>query len=201
LVTACATGERPTLVDQPVGSEDAAARPVIERLEAAGDTVFTATYEITPTSTASTSQPTTATVIVSGPRQRVTVGGIDYVTDGTTARTCRDGTCTDGFDEALISDLQITHDFWGATAATRLGVEAGRSLTAAAQRQENIAGQPAACADVTVPSATPDASGSGTIIYCALDAGPLGRYVGADSTIVLTSFAPTVDDTQLTIPG
>jgi hypothetical protein len=198
VTTGCATGQRPTLVEQTAGTEDAAATAVIQRLDVAAETTFTATYDITPTST---SQTTTATVFVSGLRQRIVIGSVDYINDGTVARTCvaGGGECAEGIDDARISNLQITHDFWGSAMGARLARAANVSLTAGVPRVETIAGQPATCADITVPSANAEASGGalGTLVYCALEAGPLGRYTGADVSIALTSYTPTVDETQL----
>ena len=48
-----------------------------------------------------------------------------------------------------------------------------------------------ACADVPVLG--------GTVVYCALDAGVLARYFGADVTIELTSFSTEVDPAAMTI--
>lgn len=198
VLAGCATGQRPTLVEQTAGTEDAAAAAVIQRLDAAAETTFTATYDITPTAT---SQTTAATVFVSGLRQRIIIGSVDYISDGTVTRTCVAGTaeCTEGLDDARISNLQITHDFWGEAMGARLARAANVSLADGVPRVETIAGQPATCADITVPSANAEASGSalGTLVYCALEAGPLARYSGADVNIVMTSYASTVDETQL----
>ena len=59
LLTACATGPRPTLVDAPTAT-DAVAQAVLDRLERATSATFTADYEITP---ALPGQPPHATVI------------------------------------------------------------------------------------------------------------------------------------------
>ena len=59
LLTACATGPRPSLVDEPVVS-DTVAQAVLDRLERGSSATFTADYEITPSLTG---QPTHATVM------------------------------------------------------------------------------------------------------------------------------------------
>lgn len=198
VLSGCATGERPTLVAQNSGTTDSAANAVIGLLDLADEATFTATYDIVPTSTG---QTTTATVIVSGVRQRIVIGSAEYRNDGTTTRTCvaGGGECVEGIDEARISNLQITHDFWGATTGARLAQAANTSLNDGVPRIETIAGQPATCADITVPTSNPDASatGLGTLVYCALEAGPLARYAGADLSITMTSYAPSADETQL----
>ena len=189
----CATGERPTLVAEDTSIADPTAKAVADRLDRAPDSVFTATYTITPTLT---NEPTQAIVVQSGVRQRITIGSVDYTSDGTTVRTCvtGGGECVDGIDEARISNLNITHTFWGESAMTRLRVDTARSVTAAVGRTENVAGQAATCADLTVPAP----EGVGTVVYCALDAGVLARYTGIDVRIELTSFSPIADGAQLT---
>lgn len=189
----CATGERPTLVEEDTAIADPVAKAVADRLSLAPGTVFTATYTVTPTLT---NEPTQATVVQNGLRQRITIGSVEYTTDGSIVRTCvvGGGECVDGIDEARISNLSITHAFWAESATARIRTDASRSVQQAVSRTETIAGQAAACADLTIPAP----EGIGTVVYCALDAGVLARYVGIDVRIELTSFAPTADEAQLT---
>jgi hypothetical protein len=191
LLTACATGPRPTLVDQPTAT-DTVAQAVLDRLERASSATFTADYEITPSLTG---QPTHATVIQEGSQQRVTIGDVDYFTDGTTSRTCAVGgtDCVDSIDDARISNLNVTSKFWGPSVASKLELDTARSVDATTGRIDTIANRPATCADVHVPSI----DGVGSVTYCAVDDGVLARYYGADVTIELTSFVPSVDESQL----
>ena len=187
LVTACATGERPIL--EPVAeTDDPAAATVIERLDRADAISFTATYEITPTSTA---QPTTATVRQLDGRRRVTIGDVDYVTEGGRSTTCLQATgeCFDFLDDARISDLGITNRFWSDDFATRLIVDAARRVGFSEGTTETIAGRAAVCATVPVLG--------GDKVYCALDEGVLARYFGADVAIELTSYSNDVDPATL----
>ena len=190
-LTGCITGERPTLIDRPV-IDDAAAQAVIDRLATASSGEFTARYEVTPTLTGT---PTTATVVQAGTRRRVTVGEIDYVSDGTVNRTCEnnDRGCVDFMDDARISDLNITHRFWGDAFRARLELDASRRIGFSAASNATIAGAPAACVDIPVPSSS---ELSGVVQYCALDAGPLARYVGADVRIELVEFVPSASPTD-----
>lgn len=186
LLGGCFTGERPTLVERP-SNDDPATQAVIDRLDTVSSAVFTATYEITPTLTG---QPVTATVSQDGTRRRVTIGDVDFITDGTVVRTCSrtDDSCVDFLDDARVSDLNITHRFWGDAFRARLELDASRRVGFTEASDETIAGVPAACVDIPVPSAS---ELSGVVQYCALDAGPLARYIGADVKIELVEFSPT----------
>jgi hypothetical protein len=185
-LTGCITGERPTLIERPV-VDDPAAQAVLDRLGTAATTEFTATYEITPTRTG---QATRATVVQSGTRRRISIGGVDFISDGTVTRTCTNDArgCVDFLDDARISDLNITHRFWGEAFQSRLELDASRRIGFSEPSDEVIAGSPAACVAIPVPSSS---QLSGSVQYCALDAGPLARYVGADVRIELVEFAPS----------
>lgn len=188
----CFTGERPTLIERPT-VDDPAALAVIDRLDTASSGEFTATYEISPTLTGET---TMATVSQAGNRRRITIGDTDFITDGTVVRTCSndDRGCVDFIDDARISDLNITHRFWSDAFRARLELDASRRIGFSEAGNETIAGAPAACVDIPVPSS---AELSGVVRYCALDAGPLARYIGADVTIELVEFTPTADPAAL----
>lgn len=193
LLTGCITGERPTLIERPE-VDDPATQAVLDRLGTASTTEFTATYEITPTRTG---QATPATVVQSGTRRRISVGGVDFISDGTVTRTCTndDRGCVDFLDDARISDLNITHRFWGDAFQARLELDASRRIGFSEPSDELIAGSPAACVDIPVPTSS---QLSGTVQYCALDAGPLARYIGADVTIELVEFTPSANPDALT---
>lgn len=185
--TGCITGERPELMPVPV-VDDAAAQVVLERLGRASAVPFTATYDIIPTTTGAT---TKATVRQLDDRRRITIGDVDYLIDSGSGRTCRldDGGCVDRIDDALVSDLNITHRFWSDGIADRLTIDAARRVGFSEGHTETIADRPAACADVPVLN--------GVVVYCALDAGILARYFNADVSIELTSFTNEVDAAEL----
>jgi hypothetical protein len=185
--TGCMTGERPVLEPVPV-IDDAAAQVVLERLDRADSVAFTATYDITPSTTGETTQ---ATVRQLDDRSRITIGNIDFLIDSQSSRTCRldENACVDAIDDALVSDLNITHRFWSDGIAARLAIDASRRVGFSEGHVETIADRPAACADVPVLG--------GTVVYCALDAGVLARYFNADVSIELTSFTNDVDVAEL----
>jgi hypothetical protein len=179
----CFTGERPTLTTRSE-LDDPAAQSVVDRLGLASSIDFSATYNITPTRTG---QPTIASVTQLNGRRKVTIGDVTYLVDGDVTRTCQneDQSCADYLDDARVSDLNVTHRFWGDAFAARLEIDARRRIGFSTAGNAVIAGYPAACVDITVPSTS---ELSGTVQYCALDAGVLGRYVGADVNIELTEF-------------
>lgn len=183
-LSGCFTGQRPTLeADSPI--DDPAAATVVERLNKANTVDFIARYRIVPTRTGEATQ---ATVAQLGDQRRITIGDVEYFTDRVESRTClNDGEdCADFLDDARISDLNITNGFWAPAFRTRLELDAGRRIGPSSNTSTTIAGQPAVCVDVIVPSA---ATTTGTVVYCALDAGVLARYFGADVSIELTAFS------------
>ena len=188
LLAGCVTCERPTLEPVPQ-TDDPAAATVIQRLDRADRITFTATYEITPIGAA---EPTVATVRQSGDRRRVTIGSVDFVTDGVDSTTCLldTGECFGFLDDARVSDLGITNRFWSEGFARRLTVDAARRVGFSTGTVDTIADRPAVCAEVPVLG--------GDKLYCALDEGVLARYFGADVQIELTEYSNEVDETQLT---
>jgi hypothetical protein len=196
-ISGCATGERPTLVAPPSTVSDPVTAAVIERLDRASTATFTATYDITPTST---SETTTATVVQTGQARRVTIGNVEYVRDSEGARTCETGNvgCVEGFDEARVSNLNITSEFWGRSSQTRLGLNAARAVGPPTGSTETIGGQAATCASIPLQSSVSIGdSAVQSLVYCAIDAGVLARYNGADVVIELTSFTNAVDEALL----
>jgi len=191
-LTGCFTGERPSLAPE-TSVDDAAVQSVLDRLDRADSLDFIATYNIIPSSTGDTTQ---ATVAQLGGRRRVKIGDVEFIADGTVARTCRTDIdeCDDFLDDARISDLNLTHTFWGAAFRTRLELDAARRIGPSSGSSTTIAGQPAVCVDVILPSV---ATSSGTVVYCTLDAGILARYFGADVSIEMTSFSRDVAETYV----
>lgn len=179
----CALGPRPTLVAE-AAVNDPAIEAVLEHLDTADSSTFTATYDIIPSASGTA---TAATVEQTDGRRHVTIGDTTFITDGQTNRTCAiDATnCIDQLDDTRVSNLNITNRFWGPSFASRLRLDAGRNTADGVGSTTTIAGQPATCVDIAVVG--------GTVSYCALDAGPLARYFGADVSIEMTGFTPTAD--------
>ena len=193
VLSGCLTGERPTLVNEPATViEDPSVLAVVDRLDAAGGGRWTATYRIIPTSTTETTE---AMVEVAGGSRRVTIGNVEFVSDGESSRTCDDGPngCVDFIDNARISNLNITNEFWGDAFAARLRLDASRRVGFTDSSTVEIAGMPASCVSIPLPGTGID---DPSVQYCALDQGPLARYFGADVTIDLTSYRQGAADIE-----
>ncbi|WP_420450733.1 hypothetical protein [Ilumatobacter sp.] len=201
-VTGCALGERPTLLDPPdtvsvADTGNAAIDDVLARLDSVDSGEFTASYSI---ETLFGSVSSTALVVVDDELGRsVTVTNdaraVRFLDDGSTQRTCDlvGSTCEQGLNDARISDTQLPHRFYGPAFAARLRADAARRIADPVGSSTDIAGRPAVCVDV-------DVSG-GTKTYCALESGPLARFVGIDVGIELTSFAGEPDRSAFSTEG
>ncbi|MGB0112327.1 MAG: hypothetical protein WBP59_03830 [Ilumatobacteraceae bacterium] len=190
-VTGCMTGPRPSFDDdQPLvtATGDPAIDAVLDRLDSVDVALFTADYTIL---TRLGGLESTATVVhADNSRQSITINDIRFIDGPGTASTCNLTTqeCEATINDARVSDTQIGHDFYGASFARRLRVDAGRRIGDATGYEITQAGQPGVCADVPVSG--------GTKSYCALDTGALARYDGADVLIDLIAYSPTPDETK-----
>ena len=187
-LSSCFTGERPRLAEGASTTGDQAADAVLSRLDAAGETAFTADYTVV---TKFGSITTPVTVAQTGPARRaVTIGRVRFIVDGADTATCDLDTeeCSTTIDTARVSNLQLTPDFYASSAAARLRRDTELRAGPTESSIETIGGQPATCVVVT----TTDGESS----YCALDAGPLARLDAADLSIELTDYSPTADETQ-----
>lgn len=189
LLAGCMTGQRPSFdSDEPAqgATGDPAIDAVLGRLDSVRVAEFTAGYDVL---TRLGGIESTATVVqADNSRRSITINSIRFI-DGTgTSATCDLTTaeCEARLNDARVSDLQLTHDFYGSSAARRLRVDAQRAIDGASGYEIVQGGHPAVCADVPVSG--------GTKTYCALESGALARYDGNDLVIELTSFAPDVDE-------
>lgn len=188
-LSSCFTGERPSFEDEEepdvesVSTGDADIDVVLGRLEAADRAEFTALYEI---ETKFGSLVSTADVVRSDDTGlSVTVDRAGVTTEFSVDPAGREltcnvttGECESSLNDARISDVAIPHSFYGPSFANRLRVSADRRIGQSAAYTEQIAGEDARCVDVTVAG--------GTETFCALDDGPLARFIGNDVTVELT---------------
>ena len=192
-LSGCFTGERPRLAEGASTTGDPAADAVLSRLDAAADATFTTEYSVV---TKFGNLTTPATVVQAGPARRaVTIGRIRFIIDGANTATCDLDTseCSTTIDAARVSNVQLTPDFYAASAAAKLRRDTELRAGPTRASTETIAGQPATCVVVTTTG--------GESTYCALDAGPLARVDAADHSIELTEYSPTADEAQFEEPG
>jgi len=188
VLAGCALGPRPTLTDER-RVDDSAIEAVLDRLDGAGATSFTATYAITPTLADAVPAEVTVTHSPASSHVVVASGGavtVEYVTTDGEQRTCAAGQsdCVAGLDETRISNLAVSSSFWGPSSAQKLRTDATRNVADATASTEILAGETATCAAVPIgPTGIPT-------VYCAVDGGPLAAYRGADVTIELISYTP-----------
>ena len=192
-LSACATGERPSFDDdQPMqdSTGDPAIDAVLDRLDDVRLETFTADYSVL--TRLGDLESTARVVQADNSRRSITINDVRFLDGSGTVATCNLTTdeCEATINDARVSDLQITHDFYGASFSRRLRVDAGRRLGPATGYTAEIADESALCADVPVSG--------GTKVYCALDSGPLARYDGNDVVIELLRVNPTPDETAFT---
>ena len=134
VLAACATGPRPSFdADEPTqqATGDLAVDAVLERLDSVGIEQFTADYTIL---TRLGGMESTATVVqADNSRRSITINDVRFLDGSGTVATCdlTSAECEAAINDARVSDVQITHDFYGSSFARCLRVDASRSLSAA----------------------------------------------------------------------
>ena len=189
-LTSCITGQRPSFNDdeptrEATGSSEVDA--VLDRLDSVTGSRGTAEYEI---SGANGDSENATVVLAGGGRTSVTVGDTRYLIEGGEGITCNLATaeCEASLNDARISNLQLTHEFYAPAFAQRLRVDAARRIQDPTGYTETVGGKKALCVRIPVTG--------GEKTYCALDSGLLARYEGPDTTIELVSYRRRPDETQ-----
>ena len=135
-----------------------------------GEATFTADYEVV-TKFGNVTTPTT--VVQAGAAHRaVTIGQIRFVVDGADIATCDLGTgvCSSTIDAARVSNVQLTPDFYVASAAAKLRRYTELRAGPTRASTETIAGQPATCVDVPTTSGDPPTARSTPAPWPGFDA-------------------------------
>ncbi len=190
VVAGCATGPRPSFdADEPARGEtgDAAVDAVLDRLDAVAPRQFTAGYEIL---TRLGGLESTATVVqADNSRRSVTINDVRFLNGAGTASTCdvTTGECEASINDARVSNVQVTHEFYASSSAQRLRVDANRRIGDTSGYEITQADRQALCVDVPVSG--------GIKSYCAFENGPLARYDGADLFIQAVSLDDAADET------
>jgi hypothetical protein len=178
---ACVTGKRPSFGVQ----SDPAIAAVLSKLDVASIGPFTATYSLL---TRFGNVTTPATVAMVNTTQRsVTIGGVRYLFGDAGPQTCAlaTGSCTAQTDDAQVSNLSLTHDFYGAAPAARIRQDAKTMVGNAIGSTEQIAGQTATCVQIPFTG--------GSKKYCTLDDGLLAFQDSPDLQITLLTVIDTTN--------
>ncbi len=187
----CFTGQRPSFdEDAPAqtatGNADIDA--VLTRLDSVSAAPFTADYAIL---TRLGNLTSTATVVQEPPdRRSITINDVRFLYDGTSVATCNLVTaeCEATINDARVSDLLLSHEFYAQSFAQRLRVDANRRVGEPKGYTITQAGEPALCVDIPVTG--------GTVTYCALANGALARYDGNDLLIEMTTISDVPDEAK-----
>ena len=191
-MSGCFTGERPTLAHEP-STGFPAVDAVVDRVNALGDAVYTADYDVVTTIDNAT---TLVRASQSGDSRRsLTIGDVRYLVDGSSTRTCTvsTGACVDTIDASRVSDVQMTPDFFGTSLSARLRHDAEVAVAEPTASTEEVEGQAATCAAIPVEGATNT--------YCVLDNGVLARLAAGDVVVTMTAYEPGADASLFTPDG
>jgi hypothetical protein len=188
VLAGCFTGERPSFSADPFAAGQATGDPAIDAVLASFDGVSNGPLTASYTVLRKFGNTTHSAVVALEPgRRSITVGTVRYLFDTTGESTCdiSDGSCTQGFQPASISDTGITADFYASDTARRLRRDAQAKIGPTVSRDEMVAGQSASCVDVPVSG--------GTAVYCVLPDGVLALLDDGDVRVTLTDFRTSAD--------
>ena len=174
----------PTAVGTETG--DPAIDAVLELFDGVGGSQFTASYQATLRFGGVVSA---AQVTQLGPRRSVTIGGVRFVSDGGSNRTCvlATGVCEEGIRAAAVSDTGLTPEFAFGDMAKRLRRDAAARIGPSVASTETIAEESAVCVEVIVSG--------GSKQYCSLGDGAVARFRGADIELDMLTHDAAVDET------
>jgi hypothetical protein len=189
----CFTGDRPSFVEtskEPTG--DASVDDIVEVLESPESGVFTATYEITGKYD---NAKFPATVSRDDTRLSITIGDVRFLSTSAGTQTCTvsTGACTNGFDDAKISNTGVLHTFAKKSAADRLRREAATKTAPGEASAATVGDQQVECVRLV--------GAGGTTQFCVLPSGWLALEDVAEVNITLLSLAPTATEALFTPSG
>lgn len=193
LLGGCFTGDRPSFVEasnEPTG--DAAVDDIVSLLDSPDSGTFTATYEITA-KYGGAKFP--ATISRDDGRLSITIGDVRYLSTSAGTQTCTvsTGACTDGFDDAKISDTGVLHTFAKESAAGRLRREAATKTGPGETYQATVGEQQVNCVRVV--------GAGGTTQFCALPSGWLALEDVAEVNVTLQSLTATATEALFSPSG
>jgi hypothetical protein len=191
------TGERPSLSTEPI-EESSVSDPAIEAVlthltePRDGDTPVVADYDVVRKFGGENAR---AVIARDADRWSLTVGDLRYLDIAGVLSTCDlvSEVCTDGFDEARLSDVLTTTGFATEAAAIRIRRADADALGPVRGSRQRIAGVRATCADIDVPG--------GTVRWCTTPQGLLALQDTADMRIDLVALERRVDPALFTASG
>lgn len=196
LIGGCFTGPRPVLREDstPAATGDPSVDALVASLQESPAVSFTATYRITNNFGGESRDAIVARR--DDGRISVTIGDVRFLYGSGPLSTCSRGgdgelDCTDSIDDAAVSDMQVTHQFFDRSAAQRLSADASRRVGTVDTYEAVFAERTAQCVGVPVDG--------GSKVYCVTPEGVLAAYQGPDVMIELTGWIDTVDE-SLYIP-
>jgi hypothetical protein len=194
LLGGCLTGSRPTLADEPLTTGDPAVDLLVNALDSGPQGAFTAEYTIT-NNYGPIIRP--ATVAHSDDERRsVTIGDVRFLFGAGPISTCSPSgansfDCVDTVNDAAVSDLQVTHQFYDRSASMRLLADTSRRIGPLDTYTAVIANHEVDCLSIPVSG--------GTKVYCVSPLGILASYQGPDVLIEMTSLSNEADE-RLFVP-
>ena len=180
LFSGCITGERPSFGSQ----ADPAVEAELSRLNTSIGP-FTANYSVL---TRFGNFVTPVTVAIQKERERsITFGDVRFLQSLGGFRTCTlsTGQCSISADDATISNLSVTHEFYGAAPAARIRQDVTAMVGPAIASVEQYVDQSATCVQLSFTS--------GTKKYCVLENGMLAFQDTPDLQITITKLTDTID--------
>ena len=196
VLAGCALGERPRLVAD-TSTGDADVDELLDRIAGLDAAVYTAAYDVyVPFDDRTVAVTTTQ---AAADERSLTIGDVRFLVDDGAAETCilSTGRCTDGHDSALVSDVQMTNDFFATSLAARLRRDAALAVGPIGATDETFVGTAARCVTIPLPAApaTPDQRTAGR--YCIFANGVLAALQAADLSTTLTGYHTGADEDQL----
>lgn len=188
-LTGCMTGERPSFSTEPAtdtSTGDPAIDAVLTHLAEPtdGDSPLVAEYDVLRKFGGERARVVLAR---DADRWSLTIGTLRYLDVGGRRSTCDLETqeCTDGFDEARLSDVLTTTSFATDAAEVRIR-RAGADATGDARgSRRRIGGIRATCAEVDVPG--------GMVLWCTIPQGLIALQDTADMRVDLVSVETAVE--------
>jgi hypothetical protein len=196
VLAGCALGQRPRLAAE-TSTGNADVDELLDRVAGLDAAVYTAAYEVhVPFDDRNVAVATTQ---AAADERSLTIGDVRFLVADGAAETCTlsTGRCTDGHDAALVSDVQMTNDFFGTSLAARLRRDTALAVGPIEATDETFAGTTARCVTIPLPAAPAPPDERAAARYCIFANGVLADLEAADISTTLTGYRTEADEAQL----